>query len=41
MPVSDSEVGNHADTYILSIPDAAEMLPSKRNHGLNPSEDFA
>ena len=28
-------------TYILSIPEADEVLPSSKNHGLNPSDDFA
>ena len=26
---------------MLSIPDAEEVLPSRRNHGLKPSEDPA
>lgn len=25
---------------MFSMPEAAERLPSRRNHGLNPSDDF-
>lgn len=28
-------------THMFNTPDAADVLPSKRNHGLNPSDDFA
>lgn len=28
-------------THMLSIPDAEEVLPSRRNHGLKPSDEPA
>lgn len=28
-----------AETHMLSMPDAEEVLPRRRNHGLNPSDE--
>ena len=28
-------------THMLSIPEAEDVLPSSKNHGLNPSDDLA
>jgi hypothetical protein len=28
-----------SQAYMLSMPDAEEVLPRRRNHGLNPSEE--
>ena len=30
----------HVETNMLSIPEADEVLPKRRNHGLKPSEDL-
>ena len=29
------------EAYIFSMAEAEDVLPSNRNHGLKPSEDFA
>jgi hypothetical protein len=31
--------GGKSRTHMLSMPDAEEVLPRRRNHGLNPSEE--
>ena len=28
-------------THMLSMPEAEDVLPSSKNHGLNPSDDLA
>jgi len=31
--------GKKSETHMLSMPDAEEVLPRRRNHGLNPSDE--
>ena len=31
--------GGKGRAHMLSMPDAEEVLPRRRNHGLNPSEE--